>query len=65
MLTSSNADPAFAKNGFYLEKCNGEEHFKSTNRLISIRKKQEFLSDLTTHIARFPDGEFFRQLAHG
>ena len=24
-----------------------------------------FLSDLKTHIARFPDGEFFRQLAYG
>ena len=41
------------------------KHFKSTNRLIRIWKKQGFLSDLKTHIARFPDGEIFRQLAHG
>ena len=67
MLTSSNGDPVFMKNGFFKWK-NGMEkrkHFKRANRLIRIWQKEGFLSDLKTHIARFPDGESLRQLAHG
>ena len=40
------------------------KHFKRANRLIRIWQRQGFLSDLKTHIARFPDGESLPQLAH-
>ena len=67
MLTSSKVDPAFMKNAFFLRgkmEWRKRKHFKRTNRLIRIRQKQGFLSDLKTHIARFPDGESLSQLAH-
>ena len=41
---------------------------KNINCLITIlmtSPKKGFVSDLKTHIARFQDSEFFRQLAHG
>ena len=59
MLTSSNADPAFKKNGFFTWK-NAMEKEQAFQKQMG--KKQGFLSDLKTHIARFPDGEFFRKL---
>ena len=42
--------------------------FKKKYCLITILMtppKRGFMSDLKTHIARFQDSEFFRQLAHG
>ena len=67
MLTLSNADPAFTKNGFsnWKNAMEKKKAFQKHESSDSHMEKQGLLSDLKAHIAHFPDGEFFRQLARG
>ena len=67
MLNSSNADLAFNENEFsnWKNAMEKKKAFQKSDSRMEKTRLFQFLSDLKTHIARFPNGEFFRQLAHG